>query len=118
MFRDESSVVESTLKSYEAVMDTLAAVQKQNMLLTVGWIEGSFRIWQKQAEFNLRMIGTAMERTAEQSPPIDGYDRLSVEEIDPRLEQLDAREIEELKVYEKRHKNRGTLVERLDRALV
>lgn len=118
MFSDETNVVDTTLKSYEAVMDTLAAVQKQNMMLAVGWIEGSFRIWQKQAEFNLRMAEAVLERPEEHSPPIDGYDRLSVEEISPRLEQLDAREIEELKVYEKRHKNRGTLVERLDRALV
>lgn len=120
LLRGGNEVVGTTLKSYEAVMDSLAAVQKQNMLFGMGWIEGSFRMLQMQAEFNLRMAETVAGRAdgVEQSPPIDGYDRLSVEEISPRLEQLDARGIEELKVYEKRHKNRGMLVEKLDRALV
>lgn len=101
-------------------MISLAAVQKQNMIPGVGWFEGSFRMLRMQAEFNLRMAEKWRAKTdgVEQCPPIDGYDRLSVEEISPRLEQLDARGIEELKAYERRHKNRGMLVERLDRALV
>ena len=122
MLRGGNEVVGTTLKSYEAVMNSLAVVQKQNMMLGVGWFEGSFRMLQMQAEFNMRMAETVAGRArtdgVEQSPPIDGYDRLSVEEISPRLEHLDARGIEELKVYEKRHKNRGMLVEKLDRALV
>lgn len=52
------------------------------------------------------------------SLPIEDFDRLSVEEISLRLRELDAREVEEIKTYEKQHKNRAVMLERLDRALV
>ena len=52
------------------------------------------------------------------SLPIEDFDRLSVEEIIRRLRGLDAREVEEIKTYEKRHKSREVILERLDRALV
>ena len=50
--------------------------------------------------------------------PIEDYDRLSVKEISSRLKELGAIEIEELRAYEKRNKNRRTLLERFDRSLV
>ena len=140
MFRSTSGTIDTTLKSYRAVMDGVAVVQKQSMMFALDWIE-------KQAEINLRMVemmvGQARSQqeasrvlvegsvrvldelphaastdAEERSLPIDRYDRLSIEEICTRLEQLDAREVEELKVYEIRHKNRDLLLERLDRALV
>ena len=50
--------------------------------------------------------------------PIENYDRLSVKEISSRLKELGTLEIEELRAYEKRNKNRRTLLERFDRSLV
>ena len=117
--------VDTALKSYLAVLDGVTAIQKQNMLLALGWIEDSFIMFEKQAEINLRLLGIMTEQARRQQEttdrdvlPIEDYDRLSVEEICPRLEQLDAREVEDLRAYEQRHKNRGLLLERLDRALV
>lgn len=49
--------------------------------------------------------------------PVEDYDRLNVDEVSRRLAGLDAREIEELKTYEKHHKNRTSLIERFDRSL-
>src|SRR5215217_4956383 len=46
--------------------------------------------------------------------PIAGYDELNVEEIKNRLDGLTAAEIRE---YEKRNKNRETLIEQFDRKL-
>ncbi|HEX6711271.1 MAG TPA: hypothetical protein VF068_13155 [Rubrobacter sp.] len=140
MFRNSNGTVDTTLESYRAVMEGVAAVQKQSMMFALGWIE-------KQAEINLRMVEMMMGQARrqqeasrvlvegsvrvfdelphaastdaeERSLPIDRYDRLSIEEISTRLEQLDARGVEELKNYEVRHKNRLLLLERLDRALV
>lgn len=59
-----------------------------------------------------------LETDGNGSLPIEDFDRLSVKEITPRLRELDAREVEEIKGYEKRHKNRAVILERLDRALV
>lgn len=132
MSRSSSGTVDTTLKSYRAVIDGVAAVQRQSMMFALGWIEDSFIMFEKQAEINLRMAEMIVEQARvfddlphaagtdaeELSLPIDSYDRLSIEEIGTRLVQLDAREVEELKDYEVRHKNRRLLLERLDRALV
>src|SRR5215203_7459712 len=49
--------------------------------------------------------------------PIAGYDELNVEEIKNRLDGLTAAQIREIREYEKRNKNRETLIDQFDRKL-
>jgi hypothetical protein len=49
--------------------------------------------------------------------PIPGYDELNVGEISGLLDGLTAAQIREVREYEKRNKNRETLIEQLDRKL-
>jgi hypothetical protein len=49
--------------------------------------------------------------------PIAGYDEMNVREIGDRLEGLSAAEIRRVREYEKRNKNRETLIEQFDRRL-
>ena len=49
--------------------------------------------------------------------PIAGYDEMNVREIGERLEGLSAAEIRTVREYEKRNKNRETLIEQFDRKL-
>jgi hypothetical protein len=49
--------------------------------------------------------------------PIADYDELNVAEIRERLDGLTAAEIREIREYEKRNKNRETLIEQFDRKL-
>jgi hypothetical protein len=49
--------------------------------------------------------------------PIAGYDELSVEEISKRLESLSAAQIKQVRDYERRTKNRKSLMEQFDRKL-
>jgi hypothetical protein len=49
--------------------------------------------------------------------PIASYDELNVGEIAQRIDRLTAAEIREVREYEKRTKNRETLIEQLDRKL-
>ncbi|HEX2740663.1 MAG TPA: hypothetical protein VHM69_09460 [Rubrobacter sp.] len=49
--------------------------------------------------------------------PIAGYDEKNVKEISDRLDALTAAEIRTVREYEKRHKNRETLIEQFDRKL-
>jgi hypothetical protein len=49
--------------------------------------------------------------------PIAGYDELNVEEIKNQLDGLTAAQIREIREYEKRNKNRETLIEQFDRKL-
>ena len=49
--------------------------------------------------------------------PIAGYDEMNVREISARLDGLSAAEIRTVREYEKRNKNRETLIEQFDRKL-
>jgi hypothetical protein len=49
--------------------------------------------------------------------PIAGYDELNVKEIGDRLDGMTAAEIRTVREYEKRNKNRETLMEQFDRKL-
>ena len=49
--------------------------------------------------------------------PIPGYDELNVGEISSRLDNFSAAQIRELREYEKRNKNRESLIEQFDRKL-
>ena len=49
--------------------------------------------------------------------PIEGYDEMSVGEISDRLDSLSGEELERIGDYERRNKNRDTLIERLDRKI-
>ncbi|MBA3426125.1 MAG: hypothetical protein H0U04_16670 [Rubrobacter sp.] len=51
------------------------------------------------------------------APPLRDYDDLSIEEIETKIQGLSGQEIETLRAYEKKHKNRKTLLETLDRKL-
>jgi hypothetical protein len=49
--------------------------------------------------------------------PIEGYDELSVEEVNERLGALSAEDLREVRDYEERTKNRETILEQLDRRI-
>jgi hypothetical protein len=54
-------------------------------------------------------------RRVSQAPPLKGYEDLSVEEVEKKVQGLSTEEIREVRDYEKGHKNRKTLIESLDR---
>ncbi len=56
-------------------------------------------------------------RRAQGQPPIKDYDELSVQELTARLDDLSVEEIEEVKEYERRNKNRETLVKQMDQKI-
>ena len=49
--------------------------------------------------------------------PIEGYDELTVEEVSDRLEGLSTEELQMVRDYEERNKNRDTLLAELDRKI-
>ena len=62
----------------------------------------------------LRLVEVEANRAAF---PIAGYDELNVKEIADRLDSLSAAELRTIREYEKRNKNRETLIEQFDRKL-
>ena len=49
--------------------------------------------------------------------PIEGYDELTVEEVNERLGALSVEDLREVRDYEERNKNRETVLEQLDRRI-
>jgi hypothetical protein len=54
-------------------------------------------------------------RKGSQAAPLKDYDGLSVEDVESKVQGLSKEEVRELLDYEKRHKNRKTLIESLGR---
>lgn len=95
----------------EAHRSMLECVFLTNLLtaaIAVSCMWGSFGVYGKLA-------GAAPR---DERLPVEGYDRLSVEEISRGPGPLDAAEVGRLKRYEGRHENRAALMERFDRSLV
>ena len=66
--------------------------------------------------FNLP-LSYAQEGLRSAQFPIDGYDKLTVEEISGRLGGLSVEELRMVRDYEERNKNRETILEQLDRRI-
>jgi hypothetical protein len=49
--------------------------------------------------------------------PIAGYDEMNVSEVSERLEGLSEEQLRTVREYEKRHKNRDTVIEQIDREI-
>ena len=49
--------------------------------------------------------------------PIAGYDEMNVGEVSEKLDSLSDEELKRVRDYERRHKNRDTLIEQLDRKI-
>ncbi len=78
--------------------------------------QGTARDIQKTtAEETARVIETTAPTNG--SMPIAGYDEKSVGEITARLDTLTSDQLERLKDYERRNKNRETLIREIDRRI-
>ena len=83
--------------------------------------EVAARIVNKQrAEFGETKAEKAKDKrgaSPDRDLPIDRYQHLTVDEVTQKLDGLSASELKEIKDYEKKHQNRKTLLEQLDRQL-
>src|SRR5215212_286772 len=62
-------------------------------------------------------VSYGQEGLREAQFPIEGYDGLTVEEVNERLDALSAEDLREVRDYEERNKNRETILEQLDRRI-
>jgi uncharacterized protein (DUF433 family) len=62
-------------------------------------------------------ISYAQEGLRDVQFPIEGYDELTVEDVNARLGSLSAEDLREVRDYEERNKNRETILEQLDRRI-
>lgn len=115
-------------ESLRALAEGALAFQRQNAKLYRDWAELSSAMVGESVRMCFALSRTPFSYVpvdprgsngnGEQDLPVPDYDRLDVDEVVRRLEGLTAREVEKLEEYEKHHKNRPVLVERMDRSLV
>lgn len=61
---------------------------------------------------------TAKEgKSPDRSLPIEEYDALTIEEIEPQLENLSEQQLQQVRKYEQNHKDRKGLLEQIERRL-
>jgi hypothetical protein len=56
-------------------------------------------------------------RSPDRNLPVDDYDKLSVDEVVARLDDLSPGDLRKIREYEAGHKNRSTLMEQIERHL-
>jgi hypothetical protein len=57
---------------------------------------------------------TQRSQSSDEELPLENYDKLNANEVIDRIEKLDAQDIERLREYEARNKNRQSVLERMD----
>jgi hypothetical protein len=120
-------------ESTQIVTDYVAQAQELNAKFAFGaWIDTTRR----QAELSQTVAQQLFGKTEEQTDavqalfarmptattrngglPIAGYDEMNVEEVADRLDSLSDEELKRVRDYERRHKNRDTHIEQLDREI-
>ena len=62
-------------------------------------------------------IQSPPEGQASVQPPLEDYDELTINQISERLDDLSTEEIRQLRIYEAEHRNRSTLLRRLEQRI-
>jgi hypothetical protein len=95
-----------------------AEVQRDAYRTLAGeWVEAHTDLLYAPFAYYRQGLRLVENRVDDATFPIAGYDEMNVKEIGERLEGLTAAEIRTVREYEKRNKNRETLIEQFDRKL-
>ena len=78
---------------------------------------GYYREGLENASRNVTRMPTVTPATKNGGVPIAGYDEMNVGEISDQLDNFSDEELKRVRDYERRHKNRDTLIEQLDRKI-
>jgi hypothetical protein len=111
---------QESVNAYIDFLDTAFAQYREGTQRAAGSAqEGARAVTQITAD--VADIAAGVTRATAESvagqPPIDGYDELNVDEITRRLGDLTVDQLQKVKHYEERNKNRSTLIEEIDSRL-
>ena len=110
-----------TGETYGTLLGSTVALQESNVRFTMGMMDAYMGMFFAPLSFTReRLMDTPPDSVEDDGGdlPLENYDELTVEDVSERLEDLGALEVRAVRSYERRHKNRGELLERLDRSLV
>jgi uncharacterized protein YktB (UPF0637 family) len=81
------------------------------------WVEAYTDLLDAPFTYYRQGLRVVEDQVEDATFPIAGYDRMNVKEIDERLQDVSAAEIRKVREYEKRNKNRESLIEQFDRKI-
>lgn len=109
---------------FKDMMDHTVTLQEQNVRLTMSFTGACMSFFFAPLSYlrdGLQSSNVVEGAGSEKSCgglPLENYDELTTEDVSEKIEYLDALEVRAVRSYERRHKNRGELLERLDRSLI
>jgi hypothetical protein len=111
---------QESVNAYMDFLDTAFSQYREGTQRAAGSAQEGARAGSQAIADVVGLAAGATRATAESAagqPPIDGYDEMNVDEITTRLGDLTVLQLQNLKHYEKRNKNRSTLIEAIDSRL-
>src|ERR671916_677902 len=115
--RTVERLAKTSADSYKVVVDHVVAQRDTYRTLAGEWADAYTDLLYAPFFYYRQGLRLAEDQVEDATFPIAGYDELNVREISQRLEGLSAAEIRKVREYEKRNKNRETLIEQFDRKL-
>ena len=114
------TVVEESVSTYVDFLYAPFSYYKQGLQLAednVKQVTDITRNVTREATRETTSTASAATRQATGGFPIPNYDSLTVEDVSKKLDKLTAAQLREVRAYEKKNKNRETLIEQFDRKL-
>jgi hypothetical protein len=114
------TVVEESVNTYMDFLYAPFSYYKQGLSLVEDNVKQVTEITRdvtRKATREATSTATVAAREATGGFPIPNYDTLTVEEVSKKLDKLSAAQLREVRDYEKKNKNRETLIEQFDRKL-
>ncbi len=111
---------QESVNAYMDFLDTAFSQYREGTQRVAGSAQEGARAGSQTISDVVDIAAGATQATAQSAagqPPIDGYDEMNVDEITTRLGDLTVLQLQNLKHYEKRNKNRSTLIEEIDSRL-
>lgn len=110
---------------YKDIFEQTVTLQEQNVWLALSFTGAYASLFFAPLSYlrDGRHSSTAIEGAGGEKDygcdlPLENYDELTTEDVSEKIQELGALEVQALRSYERRHKNRRELLERLDRSLV
>ena len=111
---------QESVNAYMDFLDTAFSQYREGTQRAAGSAQEGARAGSQAVTDVVSIAADTTQATAESAagqPPIDGYDEMNVDEITTRLGDLTVLQLQNLKHYEQRNKNRETLIAQIDRRL-
>lgn len=110
------TVVEESVNTYMDFLYAPFSYYKQGLSLVEDNVKQVTKIT-RDVTREATSTATVAAREATGGFPIPNYDTLTVDEVSKKLDKLSAAQLREVRDYEKKNKNRETLIEQFDRKL-